>query len=86
MLVDNKISVPAFSQSKASFSVIPLSFMLFSKTDMMSWNKFTKKNKIYSGAEGSSCKKNLNCEHKDQVQFIISILPMKGTKKLKQMS
>lgn len=43
VLVDNKTSVPAFSQSKASFSVIPLSFMLFSKTDMISWNKFTKK-------------------------------------------
>jgi len=42
VLVDNKISVPAFSQSKASFSVMPLSFILFSNTDMISWNKFTK--------------------------------------------
>lgn len=46
VLVDNKISVPAFSQSKASFSVMPLSFMLFSNTDMISWNKFAKT--IYS--------------------------------------
>lgn len=42
VLVDNKISVPAFSQSKASFSVMPLSFMLFSKTDIISWNRFTR--------------------------------------------
>lgn len=46
MLVDNKTSVPAFSQSKASFSVMPLSFILFSNTDMISWNKFTRT--IYS--------------------------------------
>lgn len=35
VLVDRRASVPAFSQSKASFSAMPLSFMLFSNTDMI---------------------------------------------------
>lgn len=35
VLVDSSASVPAFSQSKASFSAMPLSFMLFSNTDMI---------------------------------------------------
>lgn len=35
VLVDRSASVPAFSQSKASFSAMPLSFMLFSNTDMI---------------------------------------------------
>lgn len=35
MLVDRRASVPAFSQSKASFSAMPRSFMLFSNTDMI---------------------------------------------------
>lgn len=37
VLVDSRASVPAFSQSKASFSAMPRSFMLFSNTDMISW-------------------------------------------------
>lgn len=35
VLVDRRASVPAFSQSKASFSAMPRSFMLFSNTDMI---------------------------------------------------
>lgn len=35
VLVDRRVSVPAFSQSKASFSAMPRSFMLFSNTDMI---------------------------------------------------
>lgn len=35
MLVDRRASVPAFSQSKASFSAMPRSFMLLSNTDMI---------------------------------------------------
>lgn len=34
--MDSRASVPAFSQSKASFSAMPRSFMLFSNTDMIS--------------------------------------------------
>lgn len=33
--MDRRASVPAFSQSKASFSAMPRSFMLFSNTDMI---------------------------------------------------
>ena len=36
VLVDRRASLPAFSQSKASFSAMPRSFMLFSNTDMIS--------------------------------------------------
>lgn len=35
VLVDRRASLPAFSQSKASFSAMPRSFMLFSNTDMI---------------------------------------------------
>lgn len=70
MLVDNKISVPAFSQSKASFSVMPLSFMLFSNTDMISWNKFAKT--IYSKwLREAITKKKMKYEHEYEVRLII---------------
>lgn len=38
-LVDSVTSLPPFSQSKGSFSVMIRSFMLFSNTDMSSWTK-----------------------------------------------
>lgn len=40
-LVDSVTSLPPFSQSKGSFSVMIRSFMLFSNTDMSSWTKIT---------------------------------------------
>lgn len=40
VLVDRRASVPAFSQSKASFSAMPRSFMLFSNTDMINCRKW----------------------------------------------
>lgn len=38
-LVDSVTSLPPFSQSKGSFSVMIRSFMLFSNTDMSSWTE-----------------------------------------------
>lgn len=38
-LVDSVTSLPPFSQSKGSFSVMIRSFMLFSKTDISSWKE-----------------------------------------------
>lgn len=77
VLVDNKISVPAFSQSKASFSVMPLSFMLFSNTDMISWNKFAKT--IYSKwLREAITKKKMKYEHEYEMHLITSILPVKS--------
>lgn len=38
-LVDSVTSLPPFSQSKGSFSVMIRSFMLFSNTDISSWTE-----------------------------------------------
>lgn len=40
-LVDSVTSLPPFSQSKGSFSVMIRSFILFSNTDISSWKKYT---------------------------------------------
>lgn len=42
-LVDSVTSLPPFSQSKGSFSVMIRSFMLFSNTDISSWERNTRR-------------------------------------------
>lgn len=58
--MDSVTSLPPFSQSKGSFSVMIRSFMLFSNTDMSSWTEtrgWTREPRtgVGTGARGSLC-------------------------------
>lgn len=58
-LVDSVTSLPPFSQSKGSFSVMIRSFMLFSNTDISSWDEITHKVKSCERSAGQQAQHRL---------------------------